>query len=77
MTLAEAGRTLRAMHQGAPHDEKVIHIILFGITYAESIESLSSTDIVVEARMTERNSYHQELNFGRRLAKYVTPRTDS
>ena len=74
MTLEEAGSKLRKMYDAAPYGEKVAHIHLFGIKYADELGSLTNTDIVRQAGI--RESYHSEVAKGRKLAKYVCPRED-
>lgn len=73
MTLAEAGASLRAMHQGAPHGEQGAHVILFGIMYPDVVNVLTAADIVRESGIGD--SSEQEVKYGRTLAKYVTLRT--
>lgn len=73
MTLAEAGRVLREMYEGAPYGEQAAHIHLFGIKYGDVLGRLTNEAIVREAGIGR--SYHSEVAKGRKLAKYVTPRT--
>lgn len=49
----------------------MIHVILFGIDYAEDIKGLVAEDIIRESRMTRRDSYGAGLGYGRKLAEYV------
>ncbi len=73
MTLAQAGARLRAMYEGAPHREQGAHVILFGIMYPDVVSVLTAAAIVRESGIGD--SYEQEVNYGRTLAKYVTLRT--
>ena len=69
MRLEEAGRKLKGMYESALHGEKVAHIHLFGIKYADELDGLTSMDIVRQAGL--RESYNTEVAKGRKLAKYV------
>lgn len=69
MQINEASKILRDMYQKADHKEKGVAIHLFGIKYADQIESMSAKDVVVGAELPE--SYKTELRKGINLAKYV------
>ena len=70
MTTSEAASTLRRMYTTAPHDEKSVSVILFGIKYAEELTGLSSNGIAAEAALTNANGYHGEMRNGMKLARY-------
>ena len=54
----------------APDGEKVAHIHLFGIRYADELDGLNMDDILDLA--DEPRSYKTEIAKGRKLSKYVT-----
>ena len=56
----------------APDGEKVAHIHLFGIRYADELDGLNLDDLLDLAG--ERRSYKTEIAKGRKLSKYVTIR---
>ncbi len=69
MTVAEAGKVLKEMYEGAPYGERVVSIHLFGIRYAHVLGKLSNEAIVLESGISM--SYFPEVAKGRKLAKYV------
>ncbi len=72
MTIDEAARKLAEMSQkGAVMNEKVAHIHLFAITYADEINSMSLPEVVALAGLPD--TYKTELRKGINLAKYVRP----
>lgn len=73
MTIEEAARKLAKMYQkGAAQKERVTHIHLFAITYADEITGMSLPEILVGADLPD--SYKTELRKGINLAKYVRPK---
>ena len=68
MGLQELADRLREMYATAPEGEKVVHIHLFGIIYAEEISRFSPNAI---AKLVGLDSYGTEVSKGRALAKYV------
>ena len=75
MTLDEAGEILSRMRNNAPRGEVSIQAILFGIKYHSEIEGLTSTDIALQATGVPPSA-EVELDYGRKLAKYVTLREE-
>ena len=69
MNIEQSGQKLREMYDTAPYGEKVAHIHLFGIMYADALDGLKDNDIVRQAGI--RPSYATEVAKGRKLAKYV------
>lgn len=70
MTIEEASRLLARMCHQAPEGEKVVHIHLFGIKYADEIQGMSLSELAVRANLPK--SYGTELAKGRALARFVT-----
>lgn len=71
MNIDQLGRTLRDMYEQAPRGDKVAHIHLFGIKYAERIAALGLTGAEVLRASGLQESYLTELHKGIRLARYV------
>lgn len=69
MGLQELADKLREMYDSAPAGEKVTHLHLFGIIYAEALARFSPNAVVKRAGIG--SSYGTEVNKGRNLAKYV------
>ena len=69
MEIGKAAGLLRRMYDDAPRGEKVTSIHLFGIKYAQDIESISPRELVIRADLHE--SYHREIRKMLKLAKYV------
>ena len=69
MEIGKAAGLLRGMYDDAPRGEKVTAIHLFGIKYAQDIESISPRELVIRADLHE--SYHREIRKMIKLAKYV------
>lgn len=57
------------MLAAAPEGEKVVHIHLFGIRYADALDGLPLKEICIRAG--EPESYGTEINKGMRLARFV------
>ncbi len=71
MTVGEAAEALREYYLTAPDGEKSIQGILFGIQYADQIKELTTPEIVRQATGVP-SSYTNEVEYGRKLAKYVS-----
>ena len=70
MTVDEAARILREMYYaGEGTGLMVTGIHLFGILYADDLESLSIPDIISRAGLCP--SYRTEVQKGKNLAEYV------
>ena len=71
MSEFKLGTILKEMYDNAPSGEKVMHIHLFGIKYANeiTINGLNIKEIVKASTLQE--SYHTEVNKGIKLSKYV------
>lgn len=79
MDAPELADRLREMYEDGLGRERAVHMaILFGIRYAEEIEACGASvaDIVRKAG-TIPDSYATEVQKGRVLAEYVTPRDGS
>lgn len=76
MTVNEAAEALREYYLTAPDGEKSIQGILFGIQYAEQIAGFTTPEIVRQATGVP-SSYTHEVEYGRKLAKYVTLKGDT
>ena len=74
MTINELGQKLYEMYNNAPKGESVAMIHLFGIKYANEINSsrFSKKDIAKAAGIHE--SYATEISKGVKLAPHVTPK---
>ena len=70
LSTEELGRRLRKMYNDAPQWEKVAHVILFGIQYADQIGRRAGK-IVAAADIGNGRSYTTEVSKGRQLAQYV------
>ena len=78
-------RKLEAMYDGAPEGEKVAHIILFGIKYAEELDDAAKqagcpiwkiikSSGLKKSLNLKKYTYTSEINYGMTLAKYVKPK---
>ena len=74
MTIDEAAEKLREMYNNAPHGRKTTYIRLFGIIYADELQSLPIQQIISIAGVS--SSYDAEIYKGRVLAQYVELRSD-
>ena len=76
MTTEELGLELRRMvEDGEKHGEKKAMLVLFGIKYAEQLSAdRGRVAAVIKVAFGETPSWVTEINIGRQLAKYVTPR---
>ena len=72
MTIEKAAKLLRKMYDEAPPKEKVTFIHLFGIRYAQEIDSMSLRGLVDRADLPR--SYDTEIHKMRKLAQYVKER---
>jgi len=72
MTIKELSDILLDMYGNASQGGKAVMVHLFGVKYAEQIESCGGTakDIVKAAGI--RDSYSTEIRKGVRLAEYVS-----
>lgn len=70
----ELGLILRHMYDDAAEGEKVAHIHLFGIKYAEDIQAAGMIAREVIQASGLKASYQSELSKAMKLAKYVVPR---
>ena len=74
MTVDELGLELRRMAEdGEKHRKKNAMIVLFGIKYAADLEDVRGAAVIKEA-FGETLNWVTQINIGRQLAKYVTPR---
>ena len=70
MNVPEAARILKTRYDEAKaRFEQIPAIHLFGIEFAEELDDMSLSDILIEAEMSM--SYTTEIYKGMRLAKYV------
>ena len=71
MTQIELAKVLRTMYNDAPDKEKVLHIHLFGILYAQEItdNKFRLPDLLHIAEMND--SYKTEISKGIKLSRYV------
>ncbi len=69
MTNQEAARTLREMYSGARKGDVALQFLLFGIQYADALDSLNVSQILQMAQLPA--SYSTEISKGRKLARYV------
>ncbi len=85
MKQRKLARKLEVEYDGAPKDEKVAHIILFGIKYAEelkaatkqagcSIWKIIKSSGITKSQGLEKYTYTSEINYGMTLAQYVKPK---
>ena len=72
MTIEKAAKLLRKMYDEAPPNEKVTFIHLFGIRYAQEIDSMSLRELVDRADLPR--SYDTEIHKMRKLVQYVKER---
>lgn len=63
---------LKRMRDNAPPRELPTQTVLFGIKYAKEMGCLPTTTIT--QALSDKNTYEVEVNLGRSLARYVTPR---
>ena len=75
MTIDDLAQTLRQMYQNAGHREKSEMILLFGIKYAKELTPGIVPEVIRRSRIGD--SYITEVHKGRRLARYVTAKSDS
>ena len=76
MTLRDLASELSYMYNSAPKGDKTTMIHLFAIKYATELDELEDSnmkDLLEIANMPV--SYVTEINKGRRLSKYVIPKT--
>lgn len=72
MKVEDAAQLLKEMYETAPDREKVAHVHLFGIRYADAISNMSSHELADRAGI--QRSYGTEIRKGINLAKYVVER---
>ena len=63
---------LKRMRDNAPPSELTTQTVLFGIKYAKEMGCLPTTTIT--QALPDKNTCEVEVNLGRSLARYVTPR---
>ena len=74
MTVDELGLELRRMAEdGKKRREKNAMIVLFGIKFADELKNVRVKDVIKET-FGKTPSRETQINTGRQLAKYVTPR---
>ncbi|MCL2033486.1 MAG: hypothetical protein FWG94_02010 [Oscillospiraceae bacterium] len=71
MTVYELGKELKAMYETAPNGEATLMIRLFGIKYADVINSNDYTAVEIVKASGIKDSYHTEVSKGIKLARYV------
>jgi hypothetical protein len=69
MQINDMAGILKTSYEGAPHNEKVVAIHLFGIRHAGILEGFPLKDIAILAGISE--TYATEIRKGMKLAKYV------
>lgn len=74
MDIKQAADKLRDMYNNAPDKERVTFIHLFGIKYAQEVDSMSIPELVKESGISK--SFATEVYKGIRLAKYVNIKTE-
>jgi len=62
---------LNEMYENAPSKERVVHIHLFGIRYADEIKKSNVTPKEIIEASNLNNSYATEIGKGIKLSKYV------
>ena len=72
MNESELGGILRNMYDNAPEGEKVVHIHLFGIKYANIIYENSFRPIEIIRCSGIPESFSREVIKGMKLSGYVT-----
>ena len=75
ITTEQAGTILRRAHADAPHGEKSIRLILFGVKYAADLERMQLSDVIKKAGL--HPSANVEIRYGIKMAKYVQIKVDS
>lgn len=74
MTEMKLAEILKDMYENAPRGEQVAHIHLFGIKYADEINTNNLKSIDIIRRSGINKSYATELSKGIKLSKYVVPK---
>lgn len=72
MTINELGAVLSKLYHNAPKGEAVAMIHVFGIKYAEELESSRFNKKAVARAASIPESYGTEISKGMKLANYVT-----
>lgn len=71
MTSQELAAHLKAAYEQAPVRDKSLHMVLFGIEYAEQLDRYVSKEICELAGI---GKWGPQLNLAKKLAKHVTPK---
>lgn len=69
MTIDDAAKVLARRYQQAEKGQKVTQLYLFGIEYADQIESFSMSDLAIRAGLSK--TFGTELNKAVNLAQFV------